>query len=181
MLRGFPVALTGENDGHDDDDGDFDISPRKGVSQRYRHNRHHRHWDNRLLPGLPGCWVRFGCRPVTAAVPPFSYKDVINDILVFVIIGDKDAVYDILVSQKPEDHPGAPAARDSIFGDLGVVRFRQKDKRENTEGKDIPPFYISNISNEKQPWFIPACTFALLLILLYLTILRLSRPISQKS
>lgn len=26
---------------------------------------------------------------------------------------------------------------------LGVVRFRQKGKRENTEGK-LPPFYISN-------------------------------------
>ena len=27
---------------------------------------------------------------------------------------------------------------------LGVVRFRQKDKRENTEGKDVPPFHGSN-------------------------------------
>lgn len=43
MLRGFPVALTGENDGHDDDDGDFDICPRRGVPQRYRHHRQQRH------------------------------------------------------------------------------------------------------------------------------------------
>lgn len=29
MLRGFPVVS--ENDGHDDDDADFDISPRQGY------------------------------------------------------------------------------------------------------------------------------------------------------
>ena len=74
------------------------------------------------------CWVRFGRRPAAAAVPPFSYKDVINDILAIVIIGDKDAVYDILVSQKPEGHPGAPPQETVSSAALGVALFRQKDE-----------------------------------------------------
>ena len=57
MLRGFPVALTGENDGHDDDDGDFTISSRKGVSQRYRHHRHHRHREIQELLVLVDVWI----------------------------------------------------------------------------------------------------------------------------
>ena len=68
----------------------------QGICHFHRQDRHHRHWDNGFPPGSPACRVRFGRRLVAAAVPPFSYKDVIDDILAIVIIGDKDAVYDIL-------------------------------------------------------------------------------------
>ena len=72
------------------------------------------------------------------------YKDVIDDILAIVIIGDKDAVYDILVSQKPEGHPGAPAARDSIFGGPGRGPFPAVDCLENSESVDSSTIYTSN-------------------------------------
>lgn len=134
----------------------------QGICHIHRHYRHHRHWGNGFPPGLPGCWVRFGFRPDAAAVPPFSYKDVIDDILAIVIIGDKDAVYDILVSQKPEGHPGAPAARDSIFGSPGRGPFPAKRQMKNMERK----IFLRSISTTKTGRLISARTFALLLILL---------------
>lgn len=59
---------------------------------------------------------------------------------------------------------------------LGVVLFRQKDKRENTEEK----IFLRSISATKTVQLISARTFALLLTLLWLTILRLSRPFRKK-
>ena len=87
------------------------------------------------------------------------YKDVIDDILVIVIIGDKDAVYDILARddgrhkdivlgcpwrQSRRATSVLPPQETVSSAALGVVRVRQKDKRENTEGKDVPPFHGSN-------------------------------------
>ena len=64
------------------------------------------------------------------------YKDVINDILAIVIIGDKDAVYDILVSQKPEGHPGAPP-QETVSSAAWAWSFSGKKTNEKTRREQM--------------------------------------------
>ena len=108
----------------------------QGIYHIHRHDRHHRHWSNGLPTSLAWYFRSvLGAGRLRRQFLLSPYKDVIDDILAIVIIGDKDAVYDILVSQKPEGHPGAPAARDSIFGGPGRGPFPAKRQTRKHGGK----------------------------------------------
>ena len=69
----------------------------QGICHIHRHNRRHRHWGQQAPVGLAWCVGSvLGAGRLLRQFLLSSYKDVIDDILAIVIIGDKDAVYDIL-------------------------------------------------------------------------------------
>ncbi len=129
----------------------------QGICHIHRHDRHHRHWGQWIPAGLAWCvGSALGAGRLRRQFLLSPYKDVIDDILAIVIIEDKDAVYDILARddgrhkdivlgypwrQKPEGHPGAPAARESIFGGPGRGPFPAKRQTRKHGGKTSSVLY----------------------------------------